>query len=134
MRQLFAAAAILCAACANPGPLVPTGVGGGHTEAKGDRANLQVVLVSDVDGDGAISHGDFISYTFDAKDWHQLSTACYQNGQLVASAFQAPWHFEPIELRSRSYVGGAAACTAELQKFQGGAMRTIALTQFTVAE
>lgn len=136
MRQLFAAAAILCAACANPGPLVPAGAGSGTTEAKPDRSNLQVVLVSDVDGDGVISYGDFISYTFDAKDWHQLSTACYQDGQLVASALQSTWHFAPIELRSRMYTGGAAECVGELQRLQGGNEHTVALgvTRFAVAE
>lgn len=140
MRQLVSAmaVAILCAACsASEAPVSPSAANGGAAKKNPGSINLQVVFYEngDADGDGVISHGDFITYTFNEDaDWFQLSTACYQDGALVASALQTRQAFLPAQLSSRSWAEGAADCTAELQKFGNNGIRTVALISYAVAE
>jgi hypothetical protein len=142
---VVALVAVFAAACAGSAPSAPTsGAAADSVKKNPSSINLQVVFVDggDVDGDGIISHGDVITYTFDdSANWNQLSTSCRQGGVLVAAAVQSPPQasMAPIELRSRLWVGGAAECIGELQQFwhmsdSGPVYKTLASVSFSVAE
>ena len=120
--RIIVVAAIIAVAFAAPAALagkggVKGGNGGGKT---GDTANVAVVLVNDVNGNGASNWGDTITFnvTTTATDSPWLEVACYQAGKLVYSAWAGFYDSYPgsklMPLWSPSWTGGAADCAASL--------------------
>lgn len=113
------------------------GGGGGTTSS----SSLSVVMVTDADSDGITSHGDTITFNITTADTAEpnVSLSCKQGGVVVYGAvagFYAgyPWPWTTnMELLSPNWSGGAADCTAVLQKYSGTKVLNLATINFTVA-
>lgn len=111
----------------------------GKGKKKPDAALLSaedfvLVLVDDANGDGVPSYADSIAFSVAGNvDWHQIQMACYQDGELVASAWRGYFYNPPILMQSRSWTGGAVQCVAELQQFGDSGMETLAVLEFAAS-
>jgi hypothetical protein len=95
--------------------------GGGHSKPSG-TGTLALVMVDDVNHDGAPNYGDTITFTVTSSlASPYVSVTCTQNSTLVYSAsagFYAdfPWPgARNMPLSSPSWTGGAADCVAVLE-------------------
>jgi hypothetical protein len=93
----------------------PTGGSGGSSTLTGP------VMVNDVDGNGAVSHGDWINFNVSttATGTPTVGLRCYQNGNFVLDGYVGyypSWMFTPYFILDSSYwqSGVAADCTARL--------------------
>jgi hypothetical protein len=99
--------------------------GGGHTKPGGGGStggSISVVLVSDVNHDGAPNYGDVITYdvTKAGVAYPYITTTCVQNGVNVLTAFagyypEYMWQgARTFTLSSDVWGPGSATCTAVL--------------------
>jgi hypothetical protein len=111
---VFSLAIVPAALAGKPGP-----GGGGGTGTSGGK--LSVVMVKDVNGDGAPNYGDTITFSVSttATAMPYVTVDCYQGGTLV---YQASNGIFSISLNQLFFLGGttawqsgAASCTAYLQ-------------------
>jgi hypothetical protein len=94
--------------------------GGGGTT--GGSSSLAVVMVNDLNGNGAPNYGDTITFNVSTTATTQpyVEVTCSQNGTVVYSAwagFYAGYLWpgqQLMPLSSPSWTGGAASCTATL--------------------
>lgn len=104
--------------------------GGGGGGTTGGSGSLSLVLVTDVNGNGAPNYADTVTWTVSTSDpYPTVNVTCTQNGGLVYSAGAGfypsyPWPGSRImPLYSPSWTGGAASCTAVLSG-SGGTLAT----------
>lgn len=96
------------------------GHGGGGTT--GGSSSLAVVMVTDLNGNGAPNYGDTITFnvTTTATSQPYVEVTCSQNGTVVYSAWAGfydgyLWPGQRLmPLSSPSWTGGAASCKATL--------------------
>ena len=108
----------------------PTGGGGHHKPGGGATGGgtVAVVLASDVDADGVISWGDWVTYTISttATAYPYVSTSCNQGQTQVLSGSAGffasyPWpDAQTFDLKTMLWTSGAADCTATLYSNDGG--------------
>jgi len=81
---------------------------------------ISVVLVSDADGSGTLSHADLITFSINAPAWTQVAITCTQAGTLIYSNEVSQYFWHPVALDSQAWrdAGGGADCLARLQVFQ----------------
>ena len=116
--------------------------GGGHVKPGGGTGggSVAMVLVTDVNGDGAANHGDTITYTVSttATASPYVSTQCTQNGTLVLSGsagFFAGYDWPSARtfvLATDRWTGGAASCIARLYSMDGGSQTILSTLNFSV--
>jgi len=104
--------------------LVPTALAGKPTKpgTTTGSGSLTLVMATDLNGDGAPNWGDTVTFNVSTTATTQpiVSAACVQNGAQVyyhEGGFYAgnPWPWDKMfELKSYSWSGGAADCTATL--------------------
>src|SRR4051794_1673343 len=95
---VLAMSSVNCANSQGANPVSPSisGLGGAATAARGGNgkgpnsgtvATVALVLVDDANGNGAPDYGDTITFNVSttATDQPQVSLACYQSGNVVAS-------------------------------------------------
>ena len=97
-----------------------TGGGGGGSTA-GGTAFSGPVMVNDVDGNGVVSHGDWINFNVSttATGTPTVGLRCYQNGNFVLDGYVGyypSWMFTPYFILDSNYwqSGVTADCTARL--------------------
>ena len=98
------------------------GVKGGGGHGGGGSSSLAVVMVNDVNGNGAPNYGDTITFKVSTTATSQpfVEVTCSQNGTVVYSAwagFYAGYLWpgqQMMPLTSPSWTGGAASCVATL--------------------
>jgi hypothetical protein len=73
-------------------------------------ATMMPVIGKDTDGDGVLSQGDYVKFTFDPPDtrWGQITVTLQQNGQTVLSGSLLPGMIDGLALESGNYTSGAA--------------------------
>ena len=136
---LIAAVASLCLALAPSSLAAKSGTSGGGTHKGGSGSSgggsISLVLLNSTDG---LAHwGQQVTFkvstTATKEPWVELR--CYQNGALVGQGRKGFWEEslsnEVFTLKSASWTGGAADCTASLQTPQG---TQLASTSFHVYE
>jgi hypothetical protein len=110
------------------------GSSGGSTTGNG---TITLKMVTDPENDGP-SWGDEITYDISqtATTEPRVETLCYQNNKMVLDAvtgfydsYPFPWT-QIIALKSQSWTGGAADCTAQLYSWNGWTRTTIGTTSF----
>jgi len=110
--------------------------GGGGGTTGGGGGSLAVVMVNDVNGDGAPNWGDTITFnvtTSATKPFVKVN--CYQGSTWLytgSHGFYAdyPWAKEFL-LSSQAWLSGAADCTATLYtSFDGSSTTTLATLNF----
>jgi hypothetical protein len=85
-------------------------------------------------------YGDLVKFNISTTEtaYPYVNLKCYQNGQLVAEGwegyFDGAWGDRLFGLWSDTWTGGAAECTAWLDKFANGRWRQLASTSFHVSE
>ena len=111
--------------------------GGGGGTTGGGGGSLAVVMVNDVNGDGAPNWADTIAFnvtTSDPKPFVRLS--CYQNSTMVYNGSVGffpdyPWAKE-FYLVSGGWSSGAANCTATMYTtLDGSSTTTLATLNFS---
>jgi hypothetical protein len=115
-------------------------VGGGGKPAP-SGSSLTLVMVSDQNADSLPNWADSITWNVSttATTGPNVSVACYQGGTLVYSA--AAGYFDGYKwpeakimtLKSPSWTGGAADCTARLYKITTKGTTTLATSSFHVS-
>ena len=112
---------------------------GGGGSASGSSIKIAAPLVSDANGNGLPNYGDVllfdISTTATSQPWVNLR--CYQNGALVLNhwngyfegALNFNWYFG---LASSAWQGGAADCTASLNRATSRGWSQLASMSFRV--
>jgi hypothetical protein len=133
----FTLAALVLSLAIVPGALAgkgkPGGGGGGSSSITGP------VLVTDVNGNGAVDFGDTV--TFDesttATTQPYVNVLCYQNGVLVMNSWngffdQALNPTRNFGLYSPSWQSGAASCTAWLDMYTKRGTAELASVSFQV--
>ncbi|HET8652019.1 MAG TPA: hypothetical protein VFM13_05560 [Gaiellaceae bacterium] len=124
-----------------PAALAAKGGGGkpgGSTS--GSSISLAAPLVYDGNGDGLPNHGDVVLFTVSTTATTQpfVNLRCYQNGALVLNHwngyFEGAFNYNRnFGLASSAWQGGAAACTATLNKAnRNGSWTQLASTSFHV--
>jgi hypothetical protein len=108
-----------------------TGTGGG---------TVAMVLVTDVNGNGAANWGDTITYTVStsATQYPYVSTQCKQGSTLVLSD-SAGWFASyawpdarTFQLKSDRWTSGAASCTARPYSMDSGSQTILNTITFSV--
>jgi hypothetical protein len=113
------------------------GKGGGGTTGAG--GSLTVKMVTDNNGDGAPNWGDTVTFVISTTATTQpnVGLTCSQNGRVVYSASAGfydgyPWPgTQLMTLRSQSWQGGEANCTARLYYFSGTNTVNLSSINFT---
>ena len=85
-------------------------------------------------------YGDFVKFEISTNEtaYPYVNLKCYQNGALVAEGWEG--YFDGalsdrwFGLYSPMWTGGAADCTASLDKYANGRWRQLASTSFHVSE
>lgn len=127
--------------------LVPAAFAGKGTGGSGgtssSTSSLSVVMVNDVNGNGAPNYGDSVTFsvstTATANPYVTLgcvqgSTAVYQSSYMVGFFPGYPWPWLRVfALSSQTWTGGAATCTAKLEYNTGHKWVVLASTTFAVA-
>jgi hypothetical protein len=113
--------------------------GGGGGSTTGGSATATVVMVTDLNGNGAPNWGDTIRFNVTTTVTEpNVNLYCYQNGSLVYGATTGyyasyPWPWtQNMTLSSPTWVGGAASCTATISYYSGSTSTTIGSTSFSV--
>ena len=112
------------------------GGGGGTTSGGG---SLSLVMVTDLNGNGAPNWGDTVTFNVSTTATTQpnVSLTCSQNGTVVygaVSGFYAgyPWpSTQYMRLSSTNWSGGAANCVAQLYYISGTSTVNLASISFT---
>ena len=131
------------------GAVLVTGAPGGSTDAlaaKGgnrapsDGGTMNLVLVSDPDGNGTTDHGDVITFTGSttATNKPMVGVRCWQGATMVLDGYVAlfdTWLSKEITLNSSSWNSTAdAACFARMFYYDNRSReRVLATMNFTVA-
>lgn len=110
------------------------GGGGGKPRPSSSSSSLKVVMVKDVNLDGAPNWGDTITFDISTTATSQpnVSLQCSQGGVVVYGATAGfydayPWPWtQQMSLSSTAWASGAANCVAVLQQYSG--TRVIDLT------
>ena len=117
------------------------GSGGGKPSGGSGSSSLSLAdpLVHDVNGNGLPNHGDVVTFTVSTTATTQpfVNLRCYQNGALVLNTWNG--HFDGafnysrnFGLASSAWQGGAADCTAYLDKATSRGWTQLASTSFRV--
>jgi hypothetical protein len=114
------------------------GKGGGGGKPSGGGGTIAVV---DMDGDGAINHGDSVTFAVSttATDRPFVALNCYQGGVWVYSKSVGyfpdfPWD-QYFILANSSWASGSGSCKAKLYATKDGTRTTtLATMSFAVAE
>jgi hypothetical protein len=117
------------------------GAGGGKPGGGGvvGGGSLDYRMVTDSNGDGALSYGDVITFVVTSSATSPMvQLMCYQGGDWVTNqsvGFYPGWPWsQDFPLSSWKWTGGAADCTASLYYTNAkGAKVTQATKSFTVA-
>jgi hypothetical protein len=112
------------------------GKGGGGGKPSGGGT----IAVVDMDGDGAINHGDQVTFAFSttATDRPFVALNCYQDGVWLYSKSVGyfpdyPWD-QYFILSNTSWASGGGSCTAKLYMTRDGTRTTtLATTTFNVS-
>jgi hypothetical protein len=116
------------------------GGGGGSKHGGGGSGggSLSLVLVNDVNGNGAPDWGDTVTFNVStANPQPNLDLTCKQGGVVVYGATTGyyasyPWPWtQNMTLGSAMWTGGSASCTARLYAFAGSGTTTLATLSFT---
>jgi hypothetical protein len=109
-----------------PAALAAKGGGGGKPSGgSGGSSSLSLVMVNDLNGNGAPNYGDTVTFNASttATTEPHVRLQCFQSGSLVYSAqagmyanYLWPW-LQDMTLAWSS--GGAADCTAQIYYFSG---------------
>lgn len=116
------------------------GGGGGSTGSTGGSSSIALApLVYDANGNGLPNYGDVVVFSVSttATDQPYVNLQCSQNGVQVlnswngyfAAALNSSWNFG---LGSGAWQGGAADCTAYLEKATSKGWSKLASTSFHV--
>jgi hypothetical protein len=118
--------AIVLALALVPAALAAKGGGGGKPSGgSGGSSSLSLVMVNDLNGNGAPDYGDTVTFNASttATTEPHVRLQCFQSGSLVYSAqagmyasYLWPW-LQDMTLAWSS--GGAADCTAQIYYFSG---------------
>ena len=117
----------------------PSGGGGGKPRPTSTTSSLKVVMVDDVNLDGAPNWGDTITFAISTTATTQpnVSLTCSQGGVVVYGAsagfyegYPWPWTVN-MKLASNAWAGGAANCVAVLQQYSGSRVIDLASIAFT---
>ncbi len=121
---VLALALVPVALAGKPGGGGTTGGGGKHGGggSSGGSSSLAVVMVNDLNGNGAPNYGDTITFNVSTTATTQpyVEVTCSQNGAVVYSAWAGfydgyLWPGQRLmPLSSPSWTGGAASCVATL--------------------
>lgn len=141
MRKHFVMLAVVAMLALAAAPALAAKGGKGKSgSGKNNDATINLVMASDNDGDGQVSHGDQVSFDVytSATDKPNVRVKCSQNGTVVYGAVTGyydgyPWPWTQVmTLSSQNWTGGTADCVAELHYFKR--TRTIVLKSlsFTV--
>jgi hypothetical protein len=131
--------ALVLALALVPAALAAKGGGGGKpSSGSGGSSSLSLVMVNDLNGNGAPNYGDTVTFSISttATTSPYVNLSCYQNGVLVASADSGffsgyPWATQNMTLKTTLWTGGAADCTATLY-YYGSKKVTLAKLPFRV--
>jgi hypothetical protein len=133
---------VACLALGATGGSSFAGKGGGKSRGgNSGNSSLSVAMVHDVNGDGGPNWGDTITFDVSTTDTTQpnVSLSCKQEGVVVYGAVAGfyegyPWPWtQEMALASTAWSGGAADCTAVLQKYSGTKVIDLATITFTAA-
>jgi len=110
--------------------------GGSHTGGgSGGGTIAGPMLVTDVNGNGVVNHGDTVTFNVSASTaTPYVDLVCSQNGGVVYSATAGffanyPWPWtKDMNLASQMWTGGAANCTATLYTFNSRAKKVVLAT------
>lgn len=116
------AALAVAPAFAKGGGNTKAGGGGGHGGHKTSGGTLSVVMVKDLNNNGAPNWGDTVTYDVSKVTVTNpyITTTCTQNGTLVLSTWAGYYDgylwpaAQNILLKSDLWTGGAASCTGVL--------------------
>jgi hypothetical protein len=120
--------------------------GNGNSSAGSGKSPSSIVLAQPGGGSVAASstswprYGDMVTFDISTTEtaYPYVNLKCYQNGQLVAEGWEG--YFDGalgdrfFGLYSPIWTGGAADCTAWLDKYANGRWKQLASTSFHVSE
>ena len=138
-RTALSIAVVALALAVAPVASAGKGSGGGGGKNTGGTGTLSLVMVVDANGNGLPNWGDTVTFNTSttATTEPHVDLICSQNGTVVYSAtsgFYAsyPWPWtKNMTLKSTSWSGGQASCTARLYYFSGTSSVTLATLPFT---
>jgi hypothetical protein len=131
------AVAVAFALALVPAAFAGKGSSGGGGKVGGGGSSLNLVMVTDNNGDGLPNYGDTITFNVSTSaSYPSVQLACYQNGALVfnqtAGFFPSYMWSKDYTLETSSWTGGAASCTAVLYyTAKNGSNTTLATLNFT---
>jgi hypothetical protein len=141
VRTIAIASLVGALALAAPGLAL---AGNGNSSAGSSKGTSSISLAAPSTLTASVDawprYGDLVSFDISTNEtaYPWVNLKCYQGGQLVAEGWEG--YFDGaldnglFGLASATWTGGAADCTAWLDKFVNGRWRQLASTSFHVVE